>query len=48
MKLDAHATVEALKKAAWNKSKAAKYLGVGRATLYRFLEDNPQLCHQRE
>lgn len=32
---------DALEKSGGNKVKAAEYLGVGRATLYRFLNDNP-------
>jgi sigma-54 dependent transcriptional regulator, acetoin dehydrogenase operon transcriptional activator AcoR len=38
-KLDDAAVVAALKQCGGNKSKAAKLLGVGRATLYRFLGD---------
>lgn len=37
-------TVEnALARAGWNKAKAARILGVGRATLYRFLEKHPEI-----
>jgi transcriptional regulator with PAS, ATPase and Fis domain len=39
-KLDAHSVREALEQAHGNKVKAAKILGVGRATLYRFLSKN--------
>jgi len=38
-KLEEAAVIVALKQAGGNKSKAAKLLGVGRATLYRFLAD---------
>jgi transcriptional regulator with GAF, ATPase, and Fis domain len=38
-KLDPEAVDEALKKSGGNKAKAARLLGVGRATLYRFLVD---------
>jgi sigma-54 dependent transcriptional regulator, acetoin dehydrogenase operon transcriptional activator AcoR len=38
-KLDKDGVLAAIKEAGGNKSKAAKLLGVGRATLYRFLED---------
>jgi sigma-54 dependent transcriptional regulator, acetoin dehydrogenase operon transcriptional activator AcoR len=38
-KLDEDAVISALREAGGNKSRAAKLLGVGRATLYRFLED---------
>ena len=34
----------ALAQAGGNKSKAARLLGVGRATLYRFLNDHPELA----
>ncbi len=40
-KLDVDAVREALKRTGGNKSKAARFLGVGRATLYRFLNDYP-------
>jgi transcriptional regulator with PAS, ATPase and Fis domain len=33
----------ALTKTGGNKARAAKVLGVGRATLYRFLGDHPQV-----
>ena len=42
-KLDAPSVKTALEKAGDNKSKAARLLGVGRATLYRFLEIHPEL-----
>jgi PAS domain S-box-containing protein len=42
-KLDAHSVREALEQAHGNKVKAAKILGVGRATLYRFLKNRTQL-----
>ncbi len=42
-KLDLAAVKAALKKTGDNKSKAARLLGVGRATLYRFLEIHPEL-----
>jgi DNA-binding NtrC family response regulator len=42
-KLDASSVVDAVAKAGGNKSKAARLLGVGRATLYRFLDDHPDL-----
>ncbi len=41
-KLDAAAVKAALTKTGGNKARAAKVLGVGRATLYRFLGDHPQ------
>ncbi|RLB80067.1 MAG: hypothetical protein DRH15_08030, partial [Deltaproteobacteria bacterium] len=34
---------QALKQTGGNKAKAARLLGVGRATLYRFLSDFPEL-----
>jgi sigma-54 dependent transcriptional regulator, acetoin dehydrogenase operon transcriptional activator AcoR len=43
-KLDAETVKSALTKTGGNKARAAKVLGVGRATLYRFLGDHPQLA----
>jgi len=42
-KLDIDAVNKALKKAGGNKAKAARLLGVGRATLYRFFKDHPEI-----
>jgi PAS domain S-box-containing protein len=42
-KLTVEAVREALTRTGSNRSKAAKLLGVGRATLYRFLEKNPDV-----
>ena len=42
-KLDPEGVKAALVKTGGNKAKAAKLLGVGRATLYRFLGDHPEL-----
>ena len=42
-KLDTQSVKEAIKKTGGNKSKAARVLGVGRATLYRFLAQNEEL-----
>ncbi len=41
-KLEAQTVEAALKKAGGNKSRAARLLGVGRATLYRFLNAHPE------
>jgi PAS domain S-box-containing protein len=43
-KLDAESVKTALRETAGNKARAAKNLGVGRATLYRFLNDHPDLA----
>jgi transcriptional regulator with PAS, ATPase and Fis domain len=42
-KLDSEGVSVALLKSGGNKAKTAKLLGVGRATLYRFLADHPEL-----
>ncbi|MBW1827292.1 MAG: helix-turn-helix domain-containing protein, partial [Deltaproteobacteria bacterium] len=42
-KLDIDAVNKALTKAGGNKAKAARLLGVGRATLYRFFKNHPQI-----
>ncbi len=42
-KLNSEAVKAAIRKAGGNKSKAAKVLGVGRATLYRFLANNEEI-----
>ncbi|MBW1641768.1 MAG: sigma 54-interacting transcriptional regulator [Deltaproteobacteria bacterium] len=43
-KLNEKTVRDALVRTGGNKAKAARYLGVGRATLYRFLEDFPEAC----
>jgi len=42
-KLDAGSVQDAITRCGGNKAKAARFLGVGRATLYRFLENYPDL-----
>ena len=42
-KLDKKSVTEALSRSGGNKAKAARFLGVGRATLYRFLSDHPDV-----
>jgi PAS domain S-box-containing protein len=42
-KLDVDAVNKALIKTGGNKAKAARLLGVGRATLYRFFKDHPEI-----
>jgi PAS domain S-box-containing protein len=42
-KLDLASVEKALKKAGGNKAKAARILGVGRATIYRFLSQHPEI-----
>ncbi|MCP4691742.1 MAG: hypothetical protein GY859_27090, partial [Desulfobacterales bacterium] len=44
-KLNNSSVALALKKTGGNKAKAARILGVGRATLYRFLNDFPGANH---
>ena len=46
-KLDAEGVKAALTKTGGNKARAAKVLGVGRATLYRFLGDHPHVLTDR-
>jgi sigma-54 dependent transcriptional regulator, acetoin dehydrogenase operon transcriptional activator AcoR len=46
-KLSAERVRLALQETAGNKARAAKQLGVGRATLYRFLNDHPELAENR-
>ena len=41
-KLDGESVTAALRECGGNKSRAAKLLSVGRATLYRFLEEHPE------
>jgi transcriptional regulator with PAS, ATPase and Fis domain len=43
-KLDPDAVRRALARTGGNKAKAAKLMGVGRATLYRFLNDHPDMA----
>ena len=43
-KLEVRRVSAALKKAGGNKSRAARLLGVGRATLYRFLNVHPEIA----
>ncbi len=42
-KLDPEAVIGALKKTGGNKARAARELAVGRATLYRFLNEHPEI-----
>jgi DNA-binding NtrC family response regulator len=42
-KLTEETVTSALRRTAGNKARAARMLGVGRATLYNFLADNPHL-----
>jgi PAS domain S-box-containing protein len=42
-KLQKQAVIDALRASGGNKVKAAKLLGIGRATLYRFLERHPEI-----
>jgi PAS domain S-box-containing protein len=42
-KLDIESVKDAIRKTGGNKSKAARVLGVGRATLYRFLDQNEEI-----
>ncbi|MBU2513498.1 sigma 54-interacting transcriptional regulator [bacterium] len=47
VQLDRQAVVDALRVAEGHKGKTAKLLGIGRATLYRFFEKNPDLIKKR-
>jgi PAS domain S-box-containing protein len=42
-KLDPESVIEALRNTGGNKARAARELAVGRATLYRFLDDHPEI-----
>ena len=44
LRLDSKIVKEALIRSGGNKAKAARYLGVGRATLYRFLKNSPDIA----
>jgi sigma-54 dependent transcriptional regulator, acetoin dehydrogenase operon transcriptional activator AcoR len=44
LRLDSKTVKEALIRSGGNKAKAARYLGVGRATLYRFLKNFPDIA----
>ncbi|MGW8324843.1 MAG: sigma-54 interaction domain-containing protein, partial [Desulfobacterales bacterium] len=44
LRLDSKVVKEALIRSGGNKAKAARYLGVGRATLYRFLKNFPNIA----
>ena len=46
-KLDVHSVRDALVKTGGNKAGAARELGVGRATLYRFLSDHADMIESR-
>jgi len=45
-KLDRKTVLDALMRAGGNKAKAARILGVGRATLYRFLSEHPDITSE--
>jgi transcriptional regulator of acetoin/glycerol metabolism len=45
-KLNVESVNTALIKTGGNKAKAARLLGVGRATLYRFLKDHPDVARR--
>ncbi len=47
-KLSADIVITAMAKAGGNKAKAARALGVGRSTLYRFLDEHPDLLADEE
>ncbi len=47
-KLDFDTIKSAFEKTGGNKSRAAKLLGVGRATLYRFLNEHPEILKSWE
>lgn len=45
-KLDGEQVIEILIRTGGNKAKAARLLGVGRATLYNFLDNNPEILNE--
>ncbi|MGD9365451.1 MAG: sigma 54-interacting transcriptional regulator [Desulfobacteraceae bacterium] len=47
-KLETRTVRQALRKTGGNKAKAARYLGVGRATLYRFINEHPEALQELE
>jgi PAS domain S-box-containing protein len=47
-KLETRAVRQALRKTGGNKAKAARHLGVGRATLYRFINEHPEALQELE
>ena len=46
--LEKQAIIDTLAKTRGNREKAAKFLGVGRATLYRFMNDYPEVLQDNQ